>query len=224
VTASVAAKWRSERSRALACLLSILLPASGHPQLPSVSGRTIAFTNATIIDVKSGQPTPGMTIVVVGNRIAALGQTGAVRLPADAQVIDVSGKYLIPGLWDMHAHLGAGGAPIEIDMPLLVANGVTGIREMWSDCHSVSPVDCLGQRRSWQRQIEAGDLVGPRLLALASWPVNGRRGLPNGLPTFFEAAHCGAGPSIGGLLCGTKSRLCQDLPQYCARWVFRSCG
>jgi hypothetical protein len=169
-------------------LLSLLLTAPALSQLPTASGQTIAFTNATIIDVRSSRLTPGMTVVVVGNRIAALDEAGTVRLPAGAAVIDASGKYLIPGLWDMHAHLGAGGEPIEIDMPLLVANGVTGIREMWSDCYTESPVDCLGQRRAWQRQIEAGALVGPRLLALASWPVNGPRNLPRGVPMFFGAA------------------------------------
>jgi hypothetical protein len=178
---------------AVGWLVAVLLPASAYLQSPAVSGRGIVFTNATVIDVKGGQSTPDMTVLVSGNRIAALGKTGEVRPPTDAQAIDASGKYLIPGLWDMHAHLGAGGAPIEIDMPLLVANGVTGMREMWADCHTVSPLDCLGQRRSWQKQIEAGDLVGPRLLALASWPVNGPRGLPNGVPAFFGAANAEQG-------------------------------
>ena len=90
----------------------------------------------------------------------------------------------------MHMHLG----PWE--MPLLVANGVTGIREMGSDCHpAFSVVDCLHEVRSWQPQIEAGELISPRLLALSSWPVmarsswpaKGPRGLPEELPSFFAA-------------------------------------
>ena len=107
----------------------LLLIMSAYAQELGPPRRAIVFTRATVIDVKNGQPRPDMTIVVVGNRIAALGKAGTVRLPTDAQVIDATGKYLIPGLWDMHLHW----APWET--PLLVANGVTGIREMGTDCH-----------------------------------------------------------------------------------------
>jgi len=181
---------------ALAWALPILLPVSAYFQTTPASDRTTVFSNATVIDVKAGLPIPGTTVVVVGDRIAAIGRNGDVRLPAGAQVIDASGKYLMPGLWDMHAHIGAGGAPTDIDMPLLVANGVTAIREMWSDCYTVTPVDCLEQNRSWQRQIESGELLGPRLLALASWPVNGPRGLPSGVPAFFGAANAEQGQQL----------------------------
>ena len=54
-------------------------------------------------------------------------------MPGDVEVIDASGQYVIPGLWDMHAHLGLMEAAREIDMPLLVANGVTGVREPSAD-------------------------------------------------------------------------------------------
>ena len=165
----------------IAWLLLVLVPMTvAYAQLQPFT-RSLVLTGVTVIDVRDGQPRPDTTIVVVGNRISALGNTGDVRLPPDARTINGSGKYLIPGLWDMHAHLGGVGSATEIDMPLLVANGVTGIREMWSDCYPVSSAgDCLEQKRTWQRQIEAGELVGPRLLALASWPVNGPRGLPAG--------------------------------------------
>ena len=114
----------------LVSLLFILLLAPADAQMQSASRRPFDFVGATIIDVKGGTPKPDMTIIVIGNRIAALGKAGKFRLPTDAQVISASGKYLIPGLWDMHAHLSPAGAPAEIDMPLMVANGMTGIREM----------------------------------------------------------------------------------------------
>src|SRR5688500_3278679 len=148
--------------------LSILSLMSAYAQAPAPSRRAIVFTRATVIDVTNGRPRPGMTIVVVRMRMAALGKVGAVRLPRDAQVIEATGKYLIPGLWDMHLHW----APWET--PLLVANGVTGIREMGSDCHpAFSDRDCLGELRLWQHRIEGGEL-GPRLLALSSWAVMSR--------------------------------------------------
>jgi imidazolonepropionase-like amidohydrolase len=111
----------------LVWLLFILLLAPAYAQMQSALRRPVVFVGATIIDVKGGTPTPDMTIIVIGNRIAAIGKAGKVRLPPNAQVINASGKYLIPGLWDMHAHLSPEGAPAEIDMPLMVANGVTGI-------------------------------------------------------------------------------------------------
>ena len=101
--------------------LSILLVMTAYAQEPASSQRAIVFNRATVVDVKNGRLSPDLTIVVVGNRIAAIGKAGAVRMPTDAQVIDATGKYLIPGLWDMHLHW----APWET--PILVANGVTGI-------------------------------------------------------------------------------------------------
>ena len=107
--------------------LSILLLTSVYPQDLAPSRRIIVFTRATVIDVKNGQSRADMTIVVMGNRIVAVGK-GAVRLPAGAQVIDAGGKYVIPGLWDMHLHFA------QWETPLLLANGVTGSRARGSDC------------------------------------------------------------------------------------------
>ncbi len=183
---------RTTRAGAFAALTLISLSAAhGDTQ---VSARPLAIVNATVIDVRAGRAVPGMAIVASGNRIAAVATNESVRLPAAAYVIDAADKYVIPGLWDMHAHLGAGGLPAEIDMPLLVANGVTGIREMWSDCYPGTDAgDCLAARRTWQRQIESGELLGPRILALAGWPVNGSRGLPKGSPAFFAAENAEQG-------------------------------
>lgn len=153
-----------------------------------------AITHVTVIDVTAKDSKSALksdqTVAVTANRITALGKTGKVRVPDGAKIIDARGKYLIPGLWDMHAHLGLNDAPTEIDMPLLVANGVTGIREMGSDCHPTwSEIDCLVQMRNWQQQIESGVLTGPRILALGSWAVNGPNGLPERAPVFFGAAN-----------------------------------
>jgi len=127
---------------------SALLLLSAYAQEPNPSRRPIVFTQATVIDVKNGQVSPDVTIVLEGTRITALGKVGSVRLPTDAQVIDATGKYIIPGLWDMHLHF----APWET--PLLVANGVTGIREMGSDCHpAFTDKDCLGEVRLCQGRL-----------------------------------------------------------------------
>jgi len=177
------------RVRAIAAvLLAISLPWVVRTQVAPVGARSIVLSNVTTIDVGAGQTRSGVTVIITGNRITAVGPAPSIAGPADALVVDASGRFLIPGLWDMHAHIDASGDAEKIEMPLLVANGVTGIREMWSDCYTTTPVDCLARRRDWQRRVDAGELVGPRLLALASWPVNGPRGLPAGVPAFFGAA------------------------------------
>src|SRR5262245_233004 len=169
-------------------LTLILLSSFLFAGMQAPGGRAIVFRHTTIINVKEGRPQANMTVVVEGNRIVSVYGDGARSVPANAQVVDGSGKFLIPGLWDMHAHLFERRGAVDIDMPLLVANGVTGLREMGSDCIAAATLgDCLAQRRTWQRQIEAGGLLGPRLLALSSWPIDGPRGLPKGTPDFFGA-------------------------------------
>ena len=194
--------------RPLAALgLLALLATSDHVQTESAAQHPIALTGATVIDVKSGSAESDMTVLVVGNRIAALGKTRALSVPPDAHVIDATRKFVIPGLWDMHVHLG----PWEL--PLLVANGVTGIREMGSDCHpAFSAVDCYGRERMWQRQIETGELLGPRMLALSSWPVmarsrwpvRGPRGAADELPAFYAATTEEQGRELARYFAGRK--------------------
>jgi predicted amidohydrolase YtcJ len=74
-------------------------------------------------------PKSDMTVVLIGGRIAALGKTGRVRVPRDAQVIEATGKFLLPGFWDMHFHI----TEVERTFPLFIANGVTGVRNMGGD-------------------------------------------------------------------------------------------
>ncbi|MGH9913929.1 MAG: amidohydrolase family protein, partial [Pyrinomonadaceae bacterium] len=89
-----------------------------------------------------------MTVVITGGRISEIGKTGKVRLPKDAQVVDATGKFLIPGLWDMHAHWSQ-----KEYLPLFTANGVTGTRIMWG----------FPYHHAWRKQIESGTLLGPRM-------------------------------------------------------------
>ena len=102
--------------------------------------KKIAFTHATLIDMteRSAQPKPNMTVIRQGRRIATIGKTGKVKIPKDAQIIDASGKFLIPGLWDMHAHVAYEQITREIFFPLDVANGITGVRDMFSDCSRIA--------------------------------------------------------------------------------------
>ncbi len=122
----------------------------------------IALTRVTLIDPASDTVVREATVVVDGERIVAVGPRRAVSIPRGATVIDATGKYAIPGLWDMHAHTAqplAPGVGLEANagyfLPLFVAYGVTGVRDMAGD---------LATLRRWRADIARGHRVGPRLL------------------------------------------------------------
>ncbi len=112
----------------------------------------VAFTHVTVVDVDAGRLVPEQTVLVQGNRIHAVGPVGSVPVPREAQVVAATGKYLMPGLWDMHAHIET--AP-DIAYPMLIANGVTGIRDPGTGV----PLDTL---RQWRREVASGARIGPR--------------------------------------------------------------
>lgn len=125
----------------------------------------IAFTHVTVIDVARGSLQPDRTVIVAGNRITALGPTRRLRIPQGARVIDASGKYMIPGLWDMHVHVLHSDRADTL-LPLFVANGVTGIREMWGQLEIRDRI--RGEMQDGMlspRLVTAGNLVdGPEAL------------------------------------------------------------
>jgi imidazolonepropionase-like amidohydrolase len=151
-------------SKILALLVILLSPEvllAGQTGTPVSS--TVVFTHVNIIDVKRGRLRPNVTVVVEGNRIAAVAKSA--RIPRNAKVIDASGKFLMPGLWDMHAHSLTDNR-YQYSFPLLLANGVTGIREMGSN---LSP-EKVNQVR---QDVLDGKLLGPRLGALTYQILDG---------------------------------------------------
>jgi hypothetical protein len=115
------------------------------------SAAPLVFDGATVVDVAGGKLISNQRVVIEDNRIRAMGSAGAVTLPNGARVVDAKGKYLIPGLWDMHTH---SDRMTSAFYPLFIANGVTGIR----DASSSTPLDTLTR---WRREILAGTRVGP---------------------------------------------------------------
>jgi imidazolonepropionase-like amidohydrolase len=134
--------------------LLLMLPAV-LPDKPA-QAKYLAFTHVTVIDATGAPAKPDMTILIKEGRIAALGK--GVHMPDDAKVVDASGKFLIPGLWDMHVHSLYEGRP-EFFFPMFIANGVTGVREM----ASTLPLEQISVLR---RQIERGEVLGPRFGAV----------------------------------------------------------
>ncbi len=116
-------------------------------------GETVALVGVTVIDPTSPQPSaPDQTILIADGVIRAVGPSSAVVLPASARHIDARGKFAIPGLWDAHVHFMNTGVTA---LPLLVANGITSVREMGGYIDST---------RAWQARTKAGTLVGPRII------------------------------------------------------------
>ena len=93
-------------------------------------GQSFAIQRVTVIDATGKPAQPNMTVVIVGDRIAAVGPTKTTKIQKNAQIINGEGKFLIPGLWDMHVH-GAADDRSAWTYPLFLANGVTGVREMF---------------------------------------------------------------------------------------------
>jgi imidazolonepropionase-like amidohydrolase len=117
--------------------------------------KAIAITHVSVIDVESGEISPDYTVLVSGNRIGYVGPAASATIPTDARIIDGRGKFLMPGLWDMHVH-GFVWVFSEFAGPLMIANGITGARDMgWY----------IDTTLRWKSDIAAGREVGPRLVA-----------------------------------------------------------
>jgi imidazolonepropionase-like amidohydrolase len=120
---------------------------------------TTVITDVNVVDVRTGEIRPDQIIIIERNRIVAVGPRKTTRYPRNAPtILNGRGSYLIPGLWDMHVHLVFGDwFPLaqEISLPLFVANGVTGVRDMGSELETV---------QAWRNEIEGGRLLGPRIM------------------------------------------------------------
>ncbi|MGH7993771.1 MAG: amidohydrolase family protein, partial [Limisphaerales bacterium] len=147
-------------------VLLVAQPAFGPEQ------NILAFTHATVIDATGVPAQPDVTVVITGDRITGLGRSADFHPPTNAVVVDATGKFLIPGLWDMHVHWYAPDY-----LPLFVANGVTGIRIMWG----------MPFHQEWRKKIERGALIGPHML-IASVIVDGPKPFWPGSITAGNAA------------------------------------
>jgi imidazolonepropionase-like amidohydrolase len=144
--------------RAFASVFLVILSIATIVAPSSVADPILAFRHVNVIDATGSPVRTDMTVVVEGQRIANLGKSGHVQIPKGAKIVDAAGKFLIPGLWDMHVHTIFGDwipKDEKIILPLFVANGVTGVRDMGSD---------LGAVKAWRSQIAAGKLLGPRMI------------------------------------------------------------
>jgi len=159
-------------------LFLLLIALLFTPRLfPAEPSSRLAVTHVTLIDGSGRPPQKDQTVLIEGSRIAAVGTASSIKPPKGARVVDATGKFLIPGLWDMHVHLaGINADPAwskQVLLPLLLANGITGVRDMGGD------LDAL---LSWQRDVESGAFLGPHIVASGPWLAGRGKKTPEQYP------------------------------------------
>lgn len=113
----------------------------------SVFSQIMIIKNTNVINIKNGSITKNISVVLENNRIKDLVKDASKY---DGRIIDGANKYVIPGLWDMHTH----NWTAEHFFPLLLANGVTGVRDMFNNMDSI---------HKWRKDINEGNLLGPAI-------------------------------------------------------------
>ena len=119
----------------------------------------VFITHVTVIDTETGKEEADQTVVISDGKISDVAKSRNLAAPTSARIVDGRGKYLIPGLWDMHVH----GTRFDSTLPLYIANGVTGVREMFG------PPDA----NEFRAELAAKHLIAPHIY-LASPIVDGK--------------------------------------------------
>ena len=157
------------RGAAFLVLCASCLTSCGRRQaVVAPDTQALVFTHVSVVDGRSSAPADDRTVVVRGRRIVAVGPAASTRLPRGATVVNARGKFLVPGLWDMHVHtVVPGGRDV---LALYVVNGVTGVRDMAGDWPTLE---------TWRREIDSGRLVGPRIVASGPYLEGGDVPIPH---------------------------------------------
>jgi imidazolonepropionase-like amidohydrolase len=134
----------------------------------AVAQPSVAITHVAVIDASAPAPRRDQTVVVRGTRILSVGPSRRAAIPPGARVIDGRGKFVVPGLWDMHVHTAITGGRALLS--LYVANGVTGVRDMAGDWDTL---------RTWRSEIARGELVGPSIIASGPYLEGGDVPIPH---------------------------------------------
>ena len=108
----------------------------------------LAYTHARVLDVEHGKWLKDQTVVIVGDVIKSIGPTSGAKIPKGAEVVDLAGNSLLPGLWDMHSHMG------DADGVLDIASGVTSARDVGNEPDKVD---------DYKKRYDSGEAVGPHL-------------------------------------------------------------
>jgi imidazolonepropionase-like amidohydrolase len=159
---------------ALAAVVHAQAPAAGAP-VPGAPAGVTAFVDVAVVPMDTERVLPGQTVLVEGGRITALGPASQVKVPAGAVRVDGRGKYLMPGLADMHTHLimalrtNQDDADLERRMLFFVATGVTTIRNLDHQTPKKAGERILRLRA----RAAAGKIVSPQIYTSSAWRAYG---------------------------------------------------
>jgi imidazolonepropionase-like amidohydrolase len=162
--------------------LALTQDRSTNSAAPNIASTSIYITHVTVIDTKSGKEERNRSVIISGNRILDIQDSKQAKAPSGAKVVDATGKYLIPGLWDMHVHIRGsikGSTPNfarenEVMLALYVANGVTGVREMGGDLVNVV--------LQWRSEVENGKRLAPRIVTCGPKLDGAKPRFPGSIP------------------------------------------
>src|SRR5262245_10211346 len=146
------------RTRTLLVVTSLVTASvvAGLPAQPDPYQATTAFVGVSVLPMDKNAVVPNQTVIVRQQKIAWVGPAGSAKIPADATRVDGKGKFLMPGLAEMHAHIPGGTQPdsaVERTLFLYVAGGVTTIRGMLGDPRHLS----------YRSSVANGAVLGPRI-------------------------------------------------------------
>ena len=171
------------------CLLSARTSVAQNSPAPV----SIVITHVTVINPGTSSVQANQTVVIAGDYIISVSNSTNVKI-SNARLIDATGQYLIPGLWDMHVHSAFGDwfpGGRDIILPLFIANGVTGVRDMGGDTLVLL---------EWRKEISSGQIIGPRMIIsgpmLDGYLPNGKLRFPSSVAITTPASAVAAVDSL----------------------------
>lgn len=157
------------------------------PEMPRNGAEgNFLIRNVGLVDVETGTLRQNQDVILRDGRVAFVGSAEPARSKGSLITIDGAGKYLMPGLWDMHTH--SYQLSPQYHHPLFIANGVTGVRDM-SGCMSEpdSFLACIDDRKRWNEALQVQSGLSPRYIRQSSFQINGGNEVPDSYPEFFKA-------------------------------------
>jgi len=153
----------------LILFIGVMIPKKTYKEKEEVI-KELLIINCNIVDVKNGVIIPNQQILVLNNRIASIDSI-TLNVPGNIKTIDAKGQYILPALWDMHVHTIS--LSPQLHFPLLIANGVTGVRDMGDGDSWISDMDDNSERDKtiWERQAVTEKLLMPKILQATSFHV-----------------------------------------------------
>ena len=152
---------------AIIVTIGVQIPMTEAPM--AAASKDILITDITVISPETRQALPSQTVAISNGRITYVGANDQAPALNHTQTISGTGKFLIPGLWDMHVHTIS--LSPQLHFPLLIANGITHVRDMGDGCSWTGSLDCVSLSKNWRTQIQTGTMSGPHIHQAAQFHV-----------------------------------------------------